>query len=152
MKWQHASAVRTYVVDLFSQLSADVKAEGAEVVPLAPEPDINLGMTHEGIVELLDRDLDAVAFMHAAIDLGYSQASTAGWDAYRDIPYEQELDEHSSFFLEVVEREPPAGHLTGFGVEIAYPSRDGETTADLWLMGGSAYQPNDETWLDVQDH
>lgn len=82
---------------------------------------IALAATRDGIVDLLDRDHDAMAFMQAAIDLGYSQATAAGWDAY-ERPYERELDEHSSFFLEVLEREPPGSPLAGFGLEIAYPS------------------------------
>jgi hypothetical protein len=152
MKWSHGRAVESYVRDTVRQIAGELKSDVAEIHRLSPEVAIDLAAIRDGIVDLLNRDLDVVAFMHAAIDLGYWQAFTAGWDEYRDIPYEQELDERSSFFLEVLEREPPANPLTGFGVEIAYPNRDGETTADLWLMGGSAYQPNDETWLDVQEY
>ena len=152
MKWSRPGAVVSHVVSTMSYIAEELKSDDAQVHRLSPEVDLDLAAARDGIVELLNQDLDAVAFMHAAIDMGHSNAPTPGWDAYRDIPYEEEFDQRSSFFLEVVEREPPANTLTGFGVEIAYSSREGETTADLWLMGGYAYQPNDETWLDVQDY
>ena len=152
MKWTHVGAVESYVLDATRYVVNELKSDSAEVHRLKPEAALDLGAAHRVIAELLEQDMDVSAFMDAAMDLGHRLTGSAGWDAYRDLPYERELDERSSFFLEVVEREPPANPLTGFGVQIAYPSRDGETTADLWLMGGSAFQPNDETWLDVQEY
>lgn len=152
MKWTHVGAVESYVLDITRYVANELKSDGAEVYRLRPEVELDLGAAHRGIVEMLGRDLGPNDFMDAVIALAERLTNSAGWDAYRDILYERELDERSSFFLEVIEREPPAKPLTGFGVEIAYPSRDGETTADLWLVGGSAYQPNDETWLDVQEY
>ena len=152
MKLTYVSAVEGYVLDVMTYVASELNSDSADIHVLKPEADLNLSTVREGIVALLEQDLGAAAFMDAVIDLGNRLTDVVGWDAYRDIPYERELGCRSDFFVEVVEREPPAKPLTGFGVEIAYPSRGGDTTADLLLMGGSAYQPNDETWLDVQEY
>ena len=152
MKWTHRRAIESCVRDTARRIVGELRTDGAEVQRLMPEVQIDLAAAHHGIVELLRHDFGPREFMDAAVELGKRQTQVAGWDAFRDLRFEDELDKRSSFFLDVLEREPPGKPLTGFGVEIAHPSRAGETTADLWLMGGSAYQPDDETWLDVQEY
>jgi hypothetical protein len=152
MKWNHSSAVESEVWESLNRVVASLRSDVGQVRRLTPEVDLDLTATHRDIVKLLMLEMSASEFMNAAINLGERQTNATGWDAFRDLSYETELEKGSSFFLEVVDREPPAKPLTGFGVEIAYPSHDGETTADLWLTGGSEYRPNDETWLDVQEY
>lgn len=153
MKWSHLRAVESCVRDTARRIAGELKTDGAaDVQRLKPEVQIDLAAAQRGIVDLLGQKLTPPEFMDAAIELGRRQTQVAGWDAFRDLPYEDELHERSSFFIDVVEGEPPAKPLTGFGVEVAHRSRGGETTADLWLMGGSAYEPNDETWQDVQEY
>lgn len=55
--------------------------------------------------------------------------------AFRDLPYEQELRNRSTFFVDVVEAEPPKAPLVGLYARIAYPSRQGQTVSDLDVVG-----------------
>lgn len=146
MRWSHATGVRSYVVRTMGEVAGALKSGGAEVHRLIPEVNLDFS-THRGIVELLTRELGASEFMDAAIDLGKRQMSVAGWDAFRDLPYEDESNERSSFFVDVIQRDPPKAPLAGLYAEITYPSRRGETVADLDLSGSDSYQPGGEEWF-----
>lgn len=147
MKWTHVGAVESYVWKSMGRVANEIKSDSAEVHRLKPEADLDLGAAHRGIVELLSKDIGPTEFMAAAIDLGKRLTKAEGWDAFRDLPFENELSERSSFFLDVVTREPPTAPLVGFYAGISYPSRRGETVADLHLMGSDTYHPNEEEWF-----
>lgn len=147
MRWSHGRAVESYMRDTMRQIAGEFRSDVGDVRRLIPEADLDLAATHRDIVELLKHNVGAGEFMDAAIDLGNRQTQVAGWDIFRDLPYEDELGERSSFFLDVITRQPPRAPLVGLYAEIAYPSRRGETVADLNLTGADSYQPDDEEWF-----
>ena len=147
MKWDHPSSVESDVLGTFSRLIESLRKEGAEIKRLIPEVQFDLASTRLGIIKLLDQEFDPPGFMGAALDLGESQTGAVGWDAFRELPYHAEVEARVSFFVDVVTREPPARPLAGFYAGIAYPSRGGETVADLQLMGSDTYQVDDEGWF-----
>jgi len=152
MKWSHRHAIESVVLGTFSHVAEALRSDGGDVQRLRPATDIDLTQIGTRIVDLLENTVGAVEFMDAAIDLGESETGAAGWDAFRDLPYESELDRLASFFVDVVEKEPPATPLAGFFAEIAHPSRGGETVADLWLGGSSRYEPDVEEWFAHLDY
>lgn len=147
MKWSHGGAIESYVRDTVHRITEELKSDGAELHRLTPEVHIDLGEAHRGIEELLQQGLDERAFMTAVIDLGHRLTGAAGWDSFSDLPYKTELQRRSSFFLEVITREPPKSPLAGFYVEIAYPSRQGKTVADLDVTGSDSYERGEEEWF-----
>jgi hypothetical protein len=144
MKWDHASTAESFAITALRRIASELRTEGADVERLRPEADVDLAHTRARIIQLLGRDIGPAEFMAEAIDLGRSQTGGAGWDVFRDLPYEGELEDRSSFFLDVITRQPPKAPLVGLYAEIAYPSRGGETVADIDLTGADSYQPDDE--------
>lgn len=147
MKWKTPGPVRTYVVNAFHRVASEFRPNLGGGHPLVRESEIDLAHTRAAIVELLRRPVGPDEFMRAAIDIGVSQTGSAGWDAFRDLPYEAELAKLSSFFVDVIARNPPGAPLAGLYAEIAYPSRGGKTVADLDVTGSDSYEPDDEDWF-----
>lgn len=147
MKWVHPHAVVSEVLYTMSSIAEALQSEGAQVERLSPEIEVEAATIREGVIALLRRSFDAQTFMHAAIDLGVSQTGPAGWDRFLDLPFEAELEEQRDFLADVVKANPSTVPLLGFFFEIAHPSREGETVADLWVSGASHYEPNDEGWF-----
>lgn len=152
LKWDHATAAASYVLGTMTHLAENLKPAGARVHRLTPEVDIDFPSVRQRIMELLAQDLGVCEFVDAVIAVGARHAQVPGWGSFRDLPYEDELGRKSSFFETVIAREPPKAPLAGFYAQIAYPSRDGETVADLALMGADSYHPDSEDWFDVVNY
>lgn len=147
MRWLTEGPMESYAVSALSRVSEALRSDLPQVHRIAPEAEVDLAHTRAGIIELLRQDLGPDEFMSAAIDLGASQTGPAGWDAFRALAYEEELEKRSSFFVDVISRNPPGAPLAGLYGEIAYPSRGGKTVADVDVTGSDTYEPDDEEWF-----
>lgn len=147
MRWRTTGPMQSYAVTALGNVAGALKSDSAQVQRIAPEPEVDLAHTRAAIIQLLGQDVGPGDFMTGAIEIGSSQTGPAGWDAFRDLPYEAELEKRSSFFTDVISRNPPGAPLVGLYAEIAYPSRGGKTVADLDVTGSDSYEPGDEDWF-----
>jgi hypothetical protein len=146
MKSDNASMAESRAITTLRRITSQMKPEGADIRRVVPEVDVDLAAARRHIIHLLAEDLSPTDYMNRVIDRAESDSGIGGWLPFRDLPYEGEVELRSSFFTDVIHREPPEWQLVGFYVAVTYSSRHGSTVADLNLMGSDSHEPGDEEW------